>query len=71
MVSRYDLTSARCARAGLARRNAIRSLLKHPFSEWLIMVLAIMAGFVAMKFVVSYIPDGGFTGAFKNVVMAA
>jgi hypothetical protein len=35
------------------------------------MILAVMAGFVAMKFLVSYVPDGGVLGAVKNVIMAA
>lgn len=35
------------------------------------MVLAIMAGFVALKFAASYLPDGGIVGAGKNVIMAA
>ena len=48
-----------------------RALLRNPFTEWLIMILAVMAGFVAMKFLASYLPDGGFTGAFKTVVTAA
>jgi hypothetical protein len=71
MASRYDPTSARRARAAKTRRKAIRSLLSHPFSEWFIMILAVMAGFVAMKFLVSYVPDGGVLGAVKNVIMAA
>lgn len=49
----------------------MRGLLENPLTEWLIMILAVIAGIVAVKFLVSYLPDGGLSGAFKNVVMAA
>jgi hypothetical protein len=51
--------------------GVIRGFTSHPFGEWMIMILALMAGFVALKFAASYLPDGGFVGALKTVVMAA
>ena len=46
-------------------------MLGHPFVEWIVMILALMAGFVAIKFLLGYLPDGGFLGAVKNIGMAA
>lgn len=35
------------------------------------MILAVMAGFIAVKFMASYLPDGGFAGGLKTVLTAA
>ena len=39
--------------------------------EWIIFGIAVMAFFIAAKYAVSYLPDGGLAGGFKNVVNAA
>lgn len=49
----------------------MRSLLGNPFIEWLIMVFAMMAGFVVVKLLLSYLPDAGIGGAVKSVGMVA
>ena len=43
----------------------------HPLGEWIVFVLAVVAGIIALKYVMSYLPDSGFLGALKNVVQAA
>ena len=43
----------------------------HPLGEWIVFVLAVVAGIIALKYVVSFLPDGGFPGAFKAVIQAA
>ena len=49
----------------------MRSFLGNPFVEWLIMVFAMMAGFVVVKFLLSYLPDAGLLGAVKSVGQVA
>lgn len=49
----------------------MRAFFRHPFTEWIIMILAIMAGIIAIKFLLSYLPDGGFMGAIKSVGLSA
>jgi len=49
----------------------MRSFFGNPVVEWLVMVFAMMAGFVAVKLLLSYLPDGGFIGAVKSIGQAA
>lgn len=49
----------------------MRSFLGNPVVEWLIMVFAMMAGFVVVKLLMSYLPDGGLLGAVKSVGQVA
>lgn len=48
------------------------SFVENPFVQFVIMVLAIMAGFLGVKYVVNLIPsNGGSLTAFKKVVATA
>ena len=49
----------------------MRAFLGNPVIEWLVMVFAMMAGFVVVKLVLSYLPDGGIVGAVKTVGQVA
>jgi hypothetical protein len=49
----------------------MRSFFGNPVIEWLVMVFAMMAGFVAVKLLLGYLPDSGFSGAVKGIGMAA
>jgi hypothetical protein len=43
----------------------------NPFVEWLVFVVAIMGGIVAVKFLLGYLPDSGIAGGVKQVGMMA
>jgi len=49
----------------------MRSFLGNPVVEWLVLVFAMMAGFVVVKLLLSYLPDGGLIGAVKQVGQVA
>lgn len=49
----------------------MRSFFGNPMIEWLVMVFAMMAGFVVVKLLLSYLPDGGLIGAVKSVGQVA
>lgn len=49
----------------------MRSFLGNPVIEWLVLVFAMMAGFIAVKLLFSYVPDAGFLGAVKSIAQAA
>lgn len=48
----------------------MREVLDHPLTQYLILLLAVVAGIVALKTAVAYLSDGGITGSIKRVVMA-
>ena len=43
----------------------------HPVLQFLVLGLAVMAFFIAVKSGASYLPDGSVTGAIKKVVLMA
>lgn len=45
-------------------------IFRNPVIEWLIMILAVIAGIVAVKFLVSYLPDNGFVGGVKATILS-
>ena len=45
--------------------------LTHPFTQWVILGVAVMAFFIVAKLAAGRLPDGGVTGAIKNAVNAA
>lgn len=48
------------------------SFVENPLVQFLVMVLAIMAGFLGVKYVVNLIPsNGGTMTAFKKVIATA
>lgn len=49
----------------------MKAFASNAFGRWIIFGLTIVAFLIAFKFAVSYLPDSGFLGAFKNVSMAA
>lgn len=49
----------------------MRSFLGNPVIEWLVLVFAMMAGFVVVKLLLSYLPDAGIVGAIKSVGQVA
>ena len=49
----------------------MRSFFGNPMVEWLVLVFAMMAGFVVVKLVLSYLPDAGLLGAVKSVGQVA
>lgn len=49
----------------------MRSFLGNPVVEWLLLVFAMIAGFVAVKLLASYLPDAGVIGAIKTIVQVA
>jgi hypothetical protein len=49
----------------------MRSFFSNPVIEWLVLVFAMMAGFVVVKLLLSYFPDGGMLGAIKSVGQVA
>lgn len=49
----------------------MKGILDHAFSQYLILLIAIIAGIVAMKAGAAYLPADGFGGAVKKVLMAA
>lgn len=49
----------------------MRSFFGNPVIEWLVMVFAMMAGFVVVKLLLSYLPDAGVLGAVKSVGQVA
>ncbi len=49
----------------------LRSFVEHPFGAWIVTVLAVMAGFLVIKFLASKLPSGGVPGAIQSAVMAA
>lgn len=48
----------------------LRKLFRNPVIEWLVMVLALIAGIVVVKFLVEYLPSGGFVGGIKNTILS-
>lgn len=49
----------------------MRAIFEHPFVQWLILILAVMAGFLAIKYLTSYLPNSGPAGAIKAAIQAA
>lgn len=49
----------------------MRSFLGNPVVEWLVLVFAMMAGFIAVKLLFSYASDAGIIGAVKTIAQAA
>lgn len=49
----------------------MRSFLGNPVVEWLLLVFAMIAGFVAVKLIFTYLPDAGVVGAIKQIVQVA
>lgn len=49
----------------------MRAVLNNVFVQWLILILAVMAGFLVVKYLASYLPDSGFVASIKAVVLAA
>lgn len=49
----------------------MKAFASNAFGRWIIFGLTIVAFLIAFKFAISYLPDSGILGAFKNVGMAA
>jgi hypothetical protein len=45
-----------------------RELLMQQVKEWVINGISVLAFFLLLKALVSYVPDSGFPGAFKKVI---
>lgn len=48
----------------------LQALREHSLTQWIVLGLAVMAFILITKAGVSYLPDGGMTGAVKRVVLA-
>jgi len=49
----------------------LRAFFGNPIIEWLVMVLALIAGIVVVKFLVSYMPsNGGILGGIKATILS-
>ena len=48
----------------------MRAIFENPLMQFIIMILAVMAGIVAVKAAATFLPQGGLPGAFKRVIMA-
>lgn len=48
----------------------LKALFGNPLIEWLVLIMAVIAGIVAVKFMVSYLPNGGFVGGVKQTILS-
>lgn len=49
----------------------LRRLFGNPLMEWFVLILAVIAGITAVKFMVSYIPsNGGLLGGIKATILS-
>lgn len=48
----------------------LRRLFGNPLMEWFVLILAVIAGIVAVKFLVSYLPSNGLVGGVKATILS-
>lgn len=48
----------------------LAAIREHSLTQWIVLGLGVMAFILVCKTGVSYLPDGGVTGAAKRVVLA-
>lgn len=51
--------------------GGVRGVAVEALFHFLVVVLAVMAGFIAVKYLASYLPDGSYLGALKAVIQGA
>lgn len=56
---------------GVVEDSGVKSLIESEPLNWIVLVLAVLAGFVALKTVAAYLPSDGIPGAAKRVVLSA
>jgi hypothetical protein len=49
----------------------VKGFFGNPFIEWLVFVIAVMGGIIAIKYLLDFLPDAGVLGGIKQVAMAA